>query len=175
MTDYVTETAVDTVRIERLLPGPIERVWSYITESEKRQTWLARGPLDQHKGGIVELTWENDKLSQDGDDDAPENFKGGKTHTMKGQVLACEPPRLLSFTWPGDSGESQVTFELTPKGDRIQLVLTHSRLASRDGKVGVSGGWHAHLGILEDILESRKPRPFWKNFNRLKAEYQARF
>ncbi|BCJ91604.1 hypothetical protein IZ6_23390 [Terrihabitans soli] len=174
MSEYVTDIAPDTVRLERSLPGPIERVWSYITDSDKRQTWLARGPIDQNEGGTVELTWENDKLSNDSDDDAPENFKGGKTHTMRGRVLACEPPRLLSFTWPGDKGESQVTFELTPKGDRVHLVLTHSRLASRDGKIGVSGGWHAHIGILEDILEGRKTRPFWKNFNRLHAEYKTR-
>ena len=30
-----------TVRFERLLPGPIERVWAYLTESEKRRKWLA--------------------------------------------------------------------------------------------------------------------------------------
>ena len=26
-----------TVRFERILPGPIERVWSYIVESDKRR------------------------------------------------------------------------------------------------------------------------------------------
>jgi uncharacterized protein YndB with AHSA1/START domain len=172
MNEYVTDLATDTVRLERSLPGPIERVWAYIADSDKRQTWLARGPIDQNEGGAVELTWENDKLSSADDDAPPENFN--KPHTMKGRVLACEPPRLLSFTWPGDAGESQVTFELTPTGERVQLVLTHSRLASRDGKIGVSGGWHTHIGILEDILENRTPRPFWKSFNRLKAEYQER-
>lgn len=174
MTEYVTDVAADTVRLERSLPGPIERVWAYITESDKRQTWLARGPMDMAEGGVVELTWENDKLSDQSDDDAPDNFKGGKPHTMKGRVLACEPPRLLTFTWPGDSGESHVTFELAPKNGRVQLVLTHRRLASRDGKIGVSGGWHAHIGILEDLLENRHPRPFWRNFNRLHAEYKER-
>ena len=32
-----------TVRIERMLPGPIERVWSYLTDSEMRGRWLATG------------------------------------------------------------------------------------------------------------------------------------
>lgn len=173
MSEYVTDVATDTVRLERLLPGPIERVWSYIVDSDKRQTWLARGPIDENEGGLVELTWENDKLSQGGDDPAPENHKG-KTHTMKGRVLECDPPRLLSFTWAGEASESQVTFELIPKGDRVQLVLTHSRLATREGKIGVSGGWHSHIDILEDILENRTPRPFWRNFNRLHAEYKTR-
>jgi hypothetical protein len=31
----------DTVRFERLLPGPIERVWDHLTKPELRRTWLA--------------------------------------------------------------------------------------------------------------------------------------
>ncbi len=30
-----------SLQIQRLLPGPIERVWSYITDGELRRTWLA--------------------------------------------------------------------------------------------------------------------------------------
>ncbi len=29
-----------TVRFERMLPGPIDRVWSYIVDSDKRKKWL---------------------------------------------------------------------------------------------------------------------------------------
>ena len=43
MNDYGVLTAPDTLRIERLLPGPIERVWQYLTDSDKRATWLAVG------------------------------------------------------------------------------------------------------------------------------------
>ena len=32
-----------TIRFERMLPGPIERVWEYITESDKRAKWLCAG------------------------------------------------------------------------------------------------------------------------------------
>jgi len=31
----------DTVRFERLLPGPIERVWDHLTDPHLRRTWLA--------------------------------------------------------------------------------------------------------------------------------------
>ena len=37
-------TAPRTVRIERILPGPVERVWAYLTESDKRKKWLAARP-----------------------------------------------------------------------------------------------------------------------------------
>lgn len=29
--------APDTLRIERILPGPIERIWPFLTESDKRK------------------------------------------------------------------------------------------------------------------------------------------
>jgi uncharacterized protein YndB with AHSA1/START domain len=173
MTEYATALTEDTVRIERDLPGPIEKVWAYLTESDKRATWLARGPMDLRKGGKVELTWENGKLSND-DTAPPARFADKPEHSLTGRVLEVDPPRLLSFQWGGDT-DSIATFELTPKGSRVQLVITHSRLSDRSGKVGVSGGWHSHLGILEDVLEGKSPRPFWKNFTRLEAEYEKRY
>ena len=33
---YGVQTEPATVRIQRLLPGPIERVWAYLTESDLR-------------------------------------------------------------------------------------------------------------------------------------------
>jgi hypothetical protein len=34
-------TAAQSVRFERLLPGPIERVWDYLTKPDLQRTWLA--------------------------------------------------------------------------------------------------------------------------------------
>lgn len=55
MDDYGVVPETGTVRFERVLPGPIERVWAYLTESEKRGTWLASGPMDLRVGGRVDL------------------------------------------------------------------------------------------------------------------------
>ncbi len=173
MTGYATPLSEDTVRIERSLPGPIERVWTYLTDSDKRATWLARGPMDSAEGGKVELTWFNSKLSGQ-NEPPPEEYKNSEGHSMTGRVLACDPPHLLSFTWSGETSESVVTFELSQQSERVKLVLTHSRLANRGAKLGVAGGWHAHLDILEDVLSDRPARPFWSNHKRLKAEYEAR-
>ena len=46
MDEYGVKTAPDTLRIERTLPGPIERVWTYLTDPAKRATWFARGPME---------------------------------------------------------------------------------------------------------------------------------
>src|SRR5688572_29818333 len=38
--------APDTVRMERLFPGPVERVWEFLVDPDKRALWLAGGPME---------------------------------------------------------------------------------------------------------------------------------
>ena len=47
----VTLVEPGTVKVERLLPGPVERAWAYIVESDKRAKWLAAGEFDLRIGG----------------------------------------------------------------------------------------------------------------------------
>ncbi len=51
MNDYGELIAPDTVRFKRLLPGTIDRVWSYLVDSEKRGKWLAGGDTEERVGG----------------------------------------------------------------------------------------------------------------------------
>jgi uncharacterized protein YndB with AHSA1/START domain len=39
-----------TLKIQRLLPGPIERIWAYLTDSELRRKWLAAGAMEMDEG-----------------------------------------------------------------------------------------------------------------------------
>jgi uncharacterized protein YndB with AHSA1/START domain len=159
-----------TVRLERVFPGPIERVWAYLTDSEKRGKWLAPGEMELRVGGRVSLVFNNDNLSAD--KDRPERFKNPGCPTIEGRVTRYEPPRLLAFTWGEGFGE--VTFELTPKNGEVLFVVTHRGLPTRDGMVLVSSGWDAHTGVLGDILGEKEPRPFWKTFLGLEQEYEKR-
>ncbi|MEU7678310.1 hypothetical protein AB0C42_26245, partial [Micromonospora taraxaci] len=54
MNDYGMIIEPGTLRIQRLLPGPIERVWAYLTESDKRATWLASGAMKLENGAPLE-------------------------------------------------------------------------------------------------------------------------
>jgi uncharacterized protein YndB with AHSA1/START domain len=175
MNDYGIVTAADTVRFERLLPGPIERVWAFLTESDKRAHWLAAGPMELRAGGRVELQFRNSTLSSS-PETIPDRYRQYQDGVgFSAHVVRCEPPRLLSHTWGGDPGEeSEVTYELTPQGDKVLLVLTHRRLGSRAAILSVSGGWHTHLDILAARLGDRAPDPFWATFERREAEYQSR-
>ncbi|MDQ3028114.1 MAG: SRPBCC family protein [Pseudomonadota bacterium] len=173
--DYVCITAPDAVRIERLLPGPIERVWAYLTEPAKRATWFAGGATDLRVGGAMALDFHNDRLTEGDDPPPPKYEKYGCALTMKSRVTACEPPTLLAYTFGGEGAEnSEVRFDLAARGDQVHLVLTHRRLANREAMLSVSGGWHAHLDILVARLEGRNPPKFWRNHTRLEAEYERR-
>lgn len=171
---YATRPAPDTLRFERLLPGPVERVWAYLTEPEKRRRWLADGPTELAVGGKVDLVFRNGELNAG--QPTPERFAkfAGEIHNP-GMVLACEPNRLLRFTWDGGTpGESEVTFELAPVGDKVRLTITHARLAGRGGMLNVAGGWHSHLTLLADELEGRERSPLWPLVARYHADYEAR-
>jgi uncharacterized protein YndB with AHSA1/START domain len=164
--------ASDALRLERLLPGPMERVWSFLTESEKRGRWLASGEWELRPGGRIELHFAHDRLQHEPTPspyrDMPMNFTG--------TVLRCEPPKLIAFTWVESNGEpSEVTFELEPRGEQVALIVSHRRIASRAELLDIAGGWDVHTGILEDILESRPPRAFWSTHERLLQEYSRRF
>jgi uncharacterized protein YndB with AHSA1/START domain len=170
MSEFGVVTEARTLRIRRVLPGPIERVWAYLTESEKRGRWLASGPMDVRVGGRVELTFRNSDLSAHGEP-APDKYKQYEGASFEGRVTRCEPPRLLSYTWGDDS---EVTFELSPEGEKVLLVLTHRRMPDRTAMVLFGSGWHTHLDILVDRLGGREPRPFWSTHARLEAEYEKR-
>jgi uncharacterized protein YndB with AHSA1/START domain len=170
MSEFGIVTEARTVRIRRVLSGPIERVWAYLTESEKRGRWLASGPMELRVGGRVELTFRNSELSAPAEP-VPEKYKKYEGTGFRGRVTRCDPPRLLSYTWGEDS---EVTFELTPQGEAVLLVLTHRRLPDRATMVRVASGWPTHLGILVDHLDGREPHPFWSTYERLEAEYERR-
>ena len=170
MNDYGTIIEAGAIRFERLLPGPIERVWAYLTESDKRGQWLASGAVEPRVGGRVELQFRHADLSPHREP-VPEKYRKYENGAgFTAEVTRCEPPRLLSHTWPDGS---EVTFELTAQGEQVLLVLTHRRLTPTE-TLSVAGGWHTHLGILVDRLNDRVPQPFWSTYGRLEAEYERR-
>jgi uncharacterized protein YndB with AHSA1/START domain len=160
-----------TVRFERLLPGPVERVWAYITESDKRAKWLAAGEFELRVGGRIELEFNHATLSSD--KVPPEKYKGSGTRRFEGRITRLEPMRLLAHTWAWDSGDTEVTYELAPRGKEVLLTIVHRRLDNRDLMVSVMSGWDAHTGILADVLNGVEPRPFWQTHSRLEKEYGA--
>lgn len=175
--DYGEVLESGAVRFTRLLPGPAERIWAYLTQSELRASWLAAGPMDLRIGGEVELEFWNGKLGAE-PETPPADYAKYEGSKLLGHITRLEPPHLLAFTW-GEDGSgckasdaySEVTFELRPEGEKIRLVLTHRRLGGRDAMLSVSGGWHTHLDTLVERAYGRVPDSFWRRYLPLNQHY----
>jgi uncharacterized protein YndB with AHSA1/START domain len=165
---YGVLTEPATLTIQRLLPGPVERVWAYLTESDLRRQWLAAGAMEMKIGAAFELVWHNDELT-DPPGQRPEGFAA--EHRIESRILELDPPRRLAFTF-GPHGE--VSFVLEPKDGKVLLTVIHRRLPDRATTLKVGAGWHAHLDILVARMTGEKPAPFWDGWRRLKDAYDRR-
>lgn len=169
MKDTPTVLSPTEVRFERLLPGPVETVWAFLTDARKRGEWLASGPMDLRVGGKVALRFKHAELSPN-QAPPPEPYKkmDAEGHQAEETVTEIDPPRRLAFTW---GGNSEVVFELTPKDGKVLLTLTHRKLASEAERNGNAAGWQCHLAVLVDKVEGRTPPAFWDIFSEVSAEY----
>lgn len=175
MNDYGERLDERTVKFERLLPGPTGRVWRFLTESDKRARWLCGGDVETGVDGHVDMHFDNASLSSDDDVPRPEKYRDmPEKMSFTGKVTRCEPPHILEHTWEFGDESSLVCYELTEQGDKVRLVLIHRRLESTDTVLSVSGGWHAHLNLLADVLAGSKPRPFYEMQLHYEAEYARR-
>lgn len=165
---YGVLTEPTTVKIQRLLPGPIERVWAYLTDSDLRRQWLAAGDMRTEAGAPFELVWRNDELS-DPPGRRPPGF--GEEFRMQSRIVEADPPRKLVFTWQG-SGD--VSFELESQGKQVLLTVIHRHLPDRETLLDVAAGWHTHLDTLAARANDEEPAPYWDSWSRLHREYDQR-
>jgi uncharacterized protein YndB with AHSA1/START domain len=134
-----------------------ERLWSALTRGDfTRQYWAGRRIQSEWRPGApVQLVKEDGTLD------------------LQGEVLAADPPRLLSYTFQvmadpnrrdvtgkpvdgiGRERPSRVTFEIEPFMGQVKLTLTHdefdpgSKVLERVGQ-----GWQVVLSGLKSVLES---------------------
>jgi len=172
MKQAATVVEPGTVKVERLLPGPVERVWAYLTDSRKRATWFAGGEFDLRVGGRARLEFDHASLSSE--KVTPDKFKNVGRPQFDGTITRLEPMRVLAYTMRFGERDSEVTFELAPRGKEVLLVITHRGMDERDLRVRIMAGWDVHTGILADVLNGVEPRPFWSTHAKMAKEYEAR-
>lgn len=150
MTDDTLATFVKLpgVKLERLLPGPITRVWDHLTRPELLPAWFGeKSSIEPRVGGVVRL--------MDGH--------------IRGTVTQWAPPNRLSYTWnvfgPADGPdalsaypESYLTLSLEARGDQVLLRLDHMPVLDRFEKQNAMG-WHTFVDILADTLTQQPTRP----------------
>ncbi len=142
-----------TVRFERQLAHPPEKVWRVLTEPGLLNQWF---PQEVEGEWIVGAKLRFVMKSED----------------FRGEVLAVDPPRLLAYRW----GESVLRCELIAEGDNCRLIFSESfedsSIAARD-----AAGWEMCLSDLEAVLAERTPTEFemdaWRVvFNRYVPKFE---
>jgi uncharacterized protein YndB with AHSA1/START domain len=147
---------VAMVQFERLLPGPIERVWEFLTDTGKLPGWYGEGGFEPRAGGAV-------------------NLMGGH---VRGIVTQWRPPRRLAYSWnvfsPGETEspypESYLTIELEPRGGEVALTLTHLPVLERFEKQNAMG-WHTFLDMLTAGVRGEPAEPRQAHMQRNAARY----
>lgn len=85
---------------------------------------------------------------------------------ITGEVVECDPPRKLTFTfnvnWPElieKLGPTLVSYEIEQAGDAVRLTMTesHDRPLSDNILSGGRQGWPAILSSLKSLLENGQP------------------
>jgi uncharacterized protein YndB with AHSA1/START domain len=137
-------TRVLSVSFERVLPGPIARVWEHLTDTKLLPQWFGNATIEPRVGGAVRL--------MDGH--------------IRGVVTQWHPPHRLSYTWnvfdPGDGPdaisaypESYLSFTLEETESGVLLRLSHVPILDRFEKQNAMG-WHTFLDILSAALNREK-------------------
>ncbi|CAM5222687.1 ATPase OS=Bosea thiooxidans OX=53254 GN=ARD30_09640 PE=3 SV=1 [Bosea thiooxidans] len=176
MSDFGVVLESGTVRFERLLPGPVRACLVAISPIPRNAAngWR-RVPFELRVGGRTEMLFKHSQITDEAPPDAYRDMHQNGWRST-GTITRYEPQRLIAFTWGGgDEAESEVAFELAPKDGKVLLVVTHRKLGSKAEMTSVSGGWHVHLGLLEDLLTGSPRRGFWSRLQGLEAEYAARY
>lgn len=156
----------NSLRLQRRLPGPIERVWAYLTDSDLRRQWLASGEMPLQAGASFELVWRNDELSGS-PAERPEGFAAESRATC--QFIDVEPPRRMRYIWPG---VGEVTMELENADGDVLLTVTHRQLVGERLILNVCAGWHAHLALLIARMEGTPAPSLWTTWKLVRSQYE---
>jgi uncharacterized protein YndB with AHSA1/START domain len=142
-------TTLRSIIVERRLPHAPEKVWRALTEAELLGKWLMSNdfrPVVGHR-----FTF---KAKPMGDWDG----------TVQCEVLACEPNRLLRYSWIGGAAsnktygsrlDSTVTFTLTPVDGGTLLRMEHAGFRSPENDFAyeaMSPGWGRIAERLEQVV-----------------------
>jgi len=103
----------ESVIIERTFNAPADKVWKAITDKDQMKQWYFN-TLDDFKPEVGFQTQFNVR-------------NGNKDYLHIWKVTEVKPGKRISYEWKfgGYPGNSLVTFELFPAGEKTKLKLTH--------------------------------------------------
>jgi uncharacterized protein YndB with AHSA1/START domain len=138
----------EAVVLERTLNAPVARVWQALTDVDQMRVWYF--DLKEFKpqvGFKFEFVVEHE---------------GNKYHHLC-KVTEVVPQKKIAYTWryKGEVGDSLVSLELFPEGDKTRLKLTHEGLETFPktpayARKNFEAGWTAIIGTeLKQFVERK--------------------
>ena len=150
MTTRSRETEV--VVIERTFNAAVTRVWEALTNVDQMRQWYF-----DLKDFMPEIGFEFEFVVE----------HEGNTYHHLCKVTEVIPQKKIAYTWryKGEPGNSLVTFELFPEGNKTRLKLTHTGIETFPktpayARKNFEAGWTAIIGSeLKQFVESSKAKP----------------
>jgi uncharacterized protein YndB with AHSA1/START domain len=136
-----------------------EFVYTTYIETTAEKLWHALTD-----GDFTERYWFGHRVTSDWKVGSAYGFANQGKPTVEGEVLVCDPPRRLAYTWNNrkdeakGEGTSRVTFDLEPRGKVMKLTVTHDELEEKTLR-DISGGWPMVIASLKSMLETGKALP----------------
>jgi uncharacterized protein YndB with AHSA1/START domain len=113
-------TMTQSIVVEKVLLLPADKIWQALTETSLIARWLMPNDFKPIIGHRFTFTTR------------PMGDWDGVVHC---EVLACDPPRLLRYSWRGGSSanaaqgsplDTMVTWTLTPADDGTHVRMEHA-------------------------------------------------
>ena len=159
MTTTIVTPNQDAVASEIQIAAPPERVFRALTDASELQRWfgssecpLKSWQVDARVGG--RYSYESAKGSA--------VVNGVSEFKCHGEILECDPPRLLVYTWIANwhddpTSPTTVRWELTPKGSGTHVRVTHSGLSNLPvARKDYTGGWPSVVEQLKKFIERQR-------------------
>lgn len=158
MTTTIVTPDQDSIVSEIQIAAPPERVFQAISDASELQRWFT-GPecpvkfwkMDARVGGRYSYVTEKGSIV----------VNGVSAFECRGEILECDPPRLLAYTWIANwhddpRSRTVVRWELTPKGSGTYVRVTHSGLSNLPvARKDYAGGWPEVVEMLKKFIEVR--------------------
>ena len=148
-----TQAETVTLKLERLIAAPPERVFAAWTQPELLNQWssppgisIEGGDLDLRVGGL----WRVMMRAED-----------GSTREAFGTYREIIPPKRLVYTHAWHVGgattpETVLTVEFRPEGTSTRLLLTQTGFESPESRDGHRIGWSSSIDNLENLFAVKR-------------------
>ena len=144
-----TNDLAEAIILERTFDAPVGRVWTALTDVDQMRQWYF--DLKEFK---PEIGFEFEFIVE---------HEGNSYHHLC-RVTEVIPQKKIAYTWryKGEAGDSLVTIELSPEGEKTRLKLTHSGVETFPktpayARKNFEDGWAAIIGTeLKQFVEQKQ-------------------